>query len=805
MDAPQADVFVDALSSRPSWWAAATFVMAVVGFKVAMPTACSEVNACEDMHETFPSQFNACAALGLSMVLLNEVISLISTYRGVRETKALVPDIKSRCLPSLLLTIMFSILVAQHSIIASSPTAWYASARIGAAAPGGTGARPVYTMTYIEWLLIVPLLLTVSGHCAMGRPLRELARPIVVTNFYIVLSWLAMLTPDAATRWSLVVATFVLYFYASWDMFNWVVEYERAASPDLSSRRLRPCLSIGLVILFAVYGVVYMSALTGAISPWTERMCHLFLDVGSKLAMGIAFVIIRANEYHRTLTSVLKRVSTSNVALISILRGSFDFMLPCIADESGTCKLPSKSASDMLKLEGELGRQIGGLQIGDLLCEDQEKQTFAAYVRNTLRQAESHENFSTMTLSTTGEWSTEKPGQVPPVAQVLNCRMATGSVSPSGKSQKTVRCAIHLSVVPQSSLTFGQTTWHLMAAVRIEQDQMHAVPEEGILNANETGFEPFNAETVNSDSKDGIVATLNDIACLGMSNMLKSQRGGDSIADDETQSQVTTSTLARLAGKKRAPTASSTSSMGESTGVESATAMELRGLWHGKTGDMRTGYDQTFRFLSDGRHVHVTLLGKTLVCQYTLKCSQTPHHLDLQVLCDDGTLPPPIPYIFMLSGGGALCLCGPADEDMSRPTNFDGPGMCLLTRVPEELADRKHSGCEDTASTAAPSESVPDIRGLHGNDRSSNNSVAGSGFDIGDRAQSVTRMPQAREKDVSPPGSAKSQDSRPAMTAEMLDKYNNSMSMMKLTAVAQMGIAATSLAVVGVSMMRRRS
>lgn len=48
MDAPQADVFVDALSSRPSWWAAATFVMAVVGFKVAMPTACSEVNACED-------------------------------------------------------------------------------------------------------------------------------------------------------------------------------------------------------------------------------------------------------------------------------------------------------------------------------------------------------------------------------------------------------------------------------------------------------------------------------------------------------------------------------------------------------------------------------------------------------------------------------------------------------------------------------------------------------------------------------------------------------------------------------------
>jgi len=804
---------VDAFESRPGWWAAITAIMGLAGYAIAAPTACSDVADCESLHHTFPSQLNACAALGLSMVLLNEVISLISTYRGVRETKALVPDIKSRCLPSLLLTIMFSVLVLQHTIIAWSPTAWYASARLGAASPGA-GPRPVYTMTYVEWLLIVPLLLTVSGHCAMGRPLRELARPIVVTNFYIVLSWLAMLTESGTVRWTLVAATFVLYFHASWDMYSWVVEYEKAASPELPSRSLRPCLSIGLVLLFAVYGVVYMGALTGAISPWTERLCHLCLDVGSKLAMGIAFVIIRANEYHRTLTSVLKRVSTSNVALISILRGSFDYMLPCVADEDGSCKLPSKSASDMLKLESELGRPIAGLQLGELLCEDQDRQSFQAYVKNTLRQAEMHENFSTMTLSTQGEWSTEHPGQAPPVAQVLNCRMAE-------KGEKTVRCAIHLSVVPQSSLTFGQTSWRLMAAVRFEQEQMTAVPEDEALHMNEHGFEAFDAAQLDAGamgakagaSGDGIVASLNDIARLGISNILKSVRG-DSVLGDEVESQSAPSTLAQLVvGRSKGPGSVATTMDDRSSSMESAMFQQLRGLWRGHVKEALGGYEQSFRFLDDGRHVHMTLLGKTLVGQYWLRCKQTPYHLDLQVLCDDGTMPPPIPYIFAVEGG-SLLMCGPTDEGMSRPTRFEGAGLCTLKRAdetpgPEAVKPSVRQVSDESTSTCGRSDSTRDFRHTsRSNIHSSSNSTAGSVSEFGERLRATPQLHREAAPVLAAAAAGqidKSMGVDAEVVSDALGKCGQSMFFMQMMSVAQVGIAAASLGVLGASALRRRA
>jgi len=821
------DLVVDAFECRPTWWAAMTAVMALAGYAIALPTACSDVMDCEIMHHTFPSTLNACAALGLSMVLLNEVISLISTYRGVSETQALVPDIKSRCLPSLLLTIMFSVLVLQHTIFAWSPTAWYASARLGAASPGPT-SRPVYTMTYIEWLCIVPLLLTVSGHCAMGRPLKELARPIVVTNFYIVLSWIAMLTETSLVRWTLVVATFALYFHASWDMYQWVVEYNKAASPELPSRRLRPCLSIGLVLLFAVYGVVYMGALTGSISPWTERLCHLCLDVGSKLAMGIAFVIIRANEYHRTLTSVLKHVSTSNVALISILRGSFDFMLPCTADETGNCKLPPTSASDMLRLESELGRPIAGLQIGELLCDERERESFTAYVKNTLRQAETQDSFSMMTLSTQGEWSTEHPGQAPPVAQVLNCRMACGITAPMEKGHKAVRCAIHLSVVPQSSLTFGQTSWRLMAAVRFDQEQMPAVPEDGLLSTNEHGFEAFDAESAEStdaisgkagSNSDGIVASLNDIARLGISNILKSVRG-DSVLGDEVESQSAPSTLAQfVVGKSRGPNSVSTMADDRNPSIERAMFEQLRGLWHGYVKEALGGYEQTFRFLDDGRHVHMSLLGKTLVGQYWLRCTQAPYQLDLQVLCDDGTMPPPIPYIFTIEAG-TLLLCGPTDEGMSRPMKFEGAGLCQLKRaeaiIPEALKPSGRQITDETVSMSGKSDSTRDFRqSSRGNIHSSSNSTAGSVSEFGDR---LRRTPQFHSEAASEPTLAQKPApvQKPAgvqkptiadadAMGNVWGKCDQSMHMMQMMSVAQVGIAAATLGVLGVSALRRRS
>ena len=54
--------------------------------------------------------------------------------------------------------------------------------------------------------------------------------------------------------------------------------------------------------------------------------------------------------------------------MISILRGSFDIILPCVLDAAGRCKLPPQMSGDMEKLEKMLGCRVAGANLKDLLA-----------------------------------------------------------------------------------------------------------------------------------------------------------------------------------------------------------------------------------------------------------------------------------------------------------------------------------------------------------------------------------------------------------------------------------------------------
>lgn len=51
--------------------------------------------------------------------------------------------------------------------------------------------------------------------------------------------------------------------------------------------------------------------------------------------------------------------------MISILRGSFDIIMPCVLDAAGRCKLPSQMSGDMDKLEKMLGCHVAGANLKD--------------------------------------------------------------------------------------------------------------------------------------------------------------------------------------------------------------------------------------------------------------------------------------------------------------------------------------------------------------------------------------------------------------------------------------------------------
>jgi len=100
--------------------------------------------------------------------------------------------------------------------------------------------------------------------------------------------------------------------------------------------------------------------------------------------------------------------------MISILRGSFDILLPCVVDSYGRCKFPPQMSGDMGKLEKILGCTVAGANFKDLLASESDRADFAAYLRNVIRQAD----FPQDTSESVALWTCENA--MPPIAQA-NC------------------------------------------------------------------------------------------------------------------------------------------------------------------------------------------------------------------------------------------------------------------------------------------------------------------------------------------------------------------------------------------------
>ena len=274
-------------------------------------------------------------------------------------------------------------------------------------------------------------------------------------------------------------AAFFMYGWASLDMMGWSREFERTAPQDLPSRSVRPWLSNGLIIHFQFFAACYMASCLGIIDAKTEQVGYFIVTFGAKIAYCATFVFIRADEYHKTLTDVLQKVSVSNVGMISILRCSFDIIVPCVMDAAGRCKLPLQVSGDMLKLEKMLGCPVAGANLKDLLAQEKDRTDFSEYVRNVVRQADCPQAFSEATLTTSGVWSCGA-GVTPPMAQVLHSKVRAGSAQ--------FRATIHLSVVPRSAMSNCKER-NLVAAIQFEELEDQADPD--LDTAEASGYETF--------------------------------------------------------------------------------------------------------------------------------------------------------------------------------------------------------------------------------------------------------------------------------------------------------------------------
>eukprot|EP00913_Durusdinium_trenchii_P019721 g18539.t1 len=186
------------------------------------------------------------------------------------------------------------------------------------------GTVPVYSIRYLEWLVDVPLLMILGKDERPGC--YEALGPILVTNGYIVVSWCTLFIEDFAVRWAVISHTFLAYAWASERMIQWVKDFWKEAK-DVPCRGGRAASVILLIVVFGIYGVIYLLGCSGVISFATEHLGYTFMGFGCKVTLSILFASIRAYQTHQVLARLLGKLRGVSVAFVSLLRGTFDHVV----------------------------------------------------------------------------------------------------------------------------------------------------------------------------------------------------------------------------------------------------------------------------------------------------------------------------------------------------------------------------------------------------------------------------------------------------------------------------------------------
>jgi len=68
---------------------------------------------------------------------------------------------------------------------------------------------------------------------------------------------------------------------------------------------MKACLTLGLILIFGIYGVVYLAGRIGYLSIFGESAVYTIMDATSKMIFSMGFAGIRSHSYHMLLVDML--------------------------------------------------------------------------------------------------------------------------------------------------------------------------------------------------------------------------------------------------------------------------------------------------------------------------------------------------------------------------------------------------------------------------------------------------------------------------------------------------------------------
>jgi hypothetical protein len=350
----------------------------------------------------------------------------------------------------------------------------------------------------------------------------EVLPPVIMTDVYIFLSWLAFFAEEAHWCLMLVGLSFLLYFWASYDMILWIISFSKASAKRGPDFYLRVGLTIGLIIVFALYGLVYLLGTFGVITTATEDLVYTSCDVFVKMVFVLSLYFLHIADNRSALTNAMHQLTSLNMAQESLLRGNFDIVLNCTLRSDGTLQLPSEGSTDLRKLEHGLNMKVANSSINELITSTEQQRVFKKHILSTLDRLMDVE-------------ATKTDGQYVAVSQTLNCELTC-----KDEEMEYAKC---LAVVHLSGTCIGGLIPHVghdcatsLVAISLQEPQ----PEEDVgqvdaqMHTDSSELDEANEPTYNDEVHDEVPLLPSMVAGSDYNEMEGSDDGDSLCLSDGT-------------------------------------------------------------------------------------------------------------------------------------------------------------------------------------------------------------------------------------------------------------------------------
>jgi len=211
--------------------------------------------------------------------------------------------------------------------------------------------RPIATMRYIEWSVTVPMLMWTIGRVLLRQDLEAVLIPILQTLSYIWLAWAGQVVEQHWLRALLISCCFTIYAESAVRQLRWACWDKMFATS----------LVVYQVVMFFLYGVIYLVALADLVDASTEDAIYTCMDFSVKIGHTIVFSAMhRANDLDLFFSS-LRNYLDILVGMRALVGAQFDFVINCKVTSFGLIIVSSS-----MMLEASIGRPLANRPLEDI-------------------------------------------------------------------------------------------------------------------------------------------------------------------------------------------------------------------------------------------------------------------------------------------------------------------------------------------------------------------------------------------------------------------------------------------------------